>query len=137
MIRGMYAAAQDRRRRPEVEILRDRVAELEETVAQLRDQLGATGVPFPFEWRLNSQQTAILRSLYKAGDNYRTREQLAHAARKGDLLSDSHLSELCCTLRAKLKPLGIEIKTVWGHGYYLPKESRQIIDNAMRGQSAA
>ena len=42
-----------------------------------------------------------------------------------------------CRLRRKLKPYGIEIETVWGRGYRLTKEGRQMLENYAAKGSAA
>jgi hypothetical protein len=36
-----------------------------------------------------------------------------------------------CNLRRRLKPYGIEIKTIWGHGYYLDDDSRTAIEGRL------
>lgn len=38
---------------------------------------------------------------------------------------------IVCNLRRRLKPYGIEIKTIWGHGYYLDEASRAIIEERL------
>jgi len=38
-----------------------------------------------------------------------------------------------CKLRKKLKPLGINIKTLWGRGYYLNEESRKVAESILTG----
>lgn len=30
-----------------------------------------------------------------------------------------------CKLRKKIKPLGLEIKNIWGEGYFIPREQRE------------
>lgn len=36
-----------------------------------------------------------------------------------------------CNMRKRLKPLGISITTVWGHGYFLNDISRKVVENAI------
>jgi hypothetical protein len=39
-----------------------------------------------------------------------------------------------CKLRKKLRPLKIDIKTLWGRGYYLDEESRQTTETLLAGK---
>jgi len=43
---------------------------------------------------------------------------------KTDVPSTSLISTLICHLRARLRPFGLEVTTVWGRGYRLTDESR-------------
>ncbi len=117
--------------RSEVEMLRDRVEELEETVRQLREVLGADGFAFPPSWKLSPQETALLRSLYKSTDGFRTHDQLAYAIQRKEIVSQDHLKTVEHYVRKKVKPLGIEIATVWGKGVRLTGDSKAIIDRAL------
>jgi two-component system cell cycle response regulator CtrA len=38
---------------------------------------------------------------------------------------------IICKLRKKMKPLGIKILTLWGHGYYLEEGSREIVEDLL------
>jgi len=38
---------------------------------------------------------------------------------------------IICKLRKKMKPLGINILTLWGHGYYLEEAGRDKIENLL------
>lgn len=35
-----------------------------------------------------------------------------------------------CKLRKKIKPLGLEIKNIWGEGYFIPRESKDAFKAA-------
>ena len=41
-----------------------------------------------------------------------------------------------CKLRKKLRPLGINIQTLWGHGYYIDSDGRDIVENILVGVSS-
>jgi hypothetical protein len=49
---------------------------------------------------------------------------------------EGSLSVYICEMRKKLAPYGIEIKTVWGHGYGLSDESRRIIYRRLAARDA-
>jgi len=40
---------------------------------------------------------------------------------------------IICKLRKKLKPKGVSISTIWGHGYYIPKEAKAALSAILAG----
>jgi len=45
--------------------------------------------------------------------------------RLDDVPNDKIFDVFVCKLRAKMKPFGLEIQTIWGRGYTLPPETRR------------
>lgn len=114
-------------------ILAARNEELEAEVANLRSLLFDAPVDIAPEIGLTSHERAILLALL-AHERVVSREVLYEATRqaphaKGESTDPVVVSVRMCTMRAKLKPFGIEIETVWGRGYRLPEASRQALLN--------
>jgi two-component system cell cycle response regulator CtrA len=51
---------------------------------------------------------------------------LLYAERPDHEPCDKIVDVLICKIRKKLKPHGIQIKTIWGAGYEMPQESKEI-----------
>lgn len=41
-----------------------------------------------------------------------------------------------CKLRKKLRPLGINIQTLWGHGYYIDEDGREIVESILSNRAS-
>lgn len=107
-----------------VEMLRDRIALLEERVRQLENALAPVWNA-PVEWRLTSSESRVFSHLM-------TRDVATKDSIMAPLYSDQLKDEVepkivdvfVCKLRKKLRPFGIQINTVWGQGYGLADRSQ-------------
>lgn len=121
-------------------ILAARNEELQAEVANLRQYLFNAPVDIAPEVRLTSHERAILEALL-AHDRIVSRELLYEATRqaphaKGDATDPTVVNVRMSTMRAKLKPFGITIETVWGRGYRLPEASRAALLNWQHCEAA-
>ena len=97
-------------------------------IAQLEDALAGSAVALPIEWGLTPQESRVLGVL--RARSMATKEAVM-AALYVDLGKDEAEPKIVdvfiCKIRKKLKPFGVEIKTVWGQGYSLAEKSRAVI----------
>jgi two-component system cell cycle response regulator CtrA len=102
----------------DIEAMRDRIDELEETVRQLRDVLVPT-VRLPPVIGLSRGEDRIVRCILACAPGIATFERV-WMAQDGDAehaQNDSSRRVMVCNARRKMKPFGIDIGTVWGVGY--------------------
>lgn len=100
-------------------LLRERIAFLEAILVDCARP--------PMEWGLTQQETRVFGTLVN-------RELATKDAVMAALYSDRAGAEgevepkivdvFVCKIRKKLKPFGVEIRTVWGQGYTLDAETR-------------
>ena len=107
---------------------------LREQVRQLTEMIGGTLFEFPRNWKLTRAEQRLLNSLYTGSKGFRRHEALMYAVAHSDRADDALLKVQVCKVRKKLKPFGIEIKTVWGEGYELTPASSEIIKRAITSQ---
>ena len=119
----------------EIEALRNRVAELEEEVRQLRDDMVQTDYVF-FDF-LSKNQVKLLMGIYsrpvadyayldritEQGDRYNRYTDINHEALRNRVS--------IWKLRQKMREYGIEIKTWRGIGYYLDDENKAKLKQLM------
>lgn len=108
----------------EIEYLKERVAELEKIIAG--------ELLFPRSWGLTRTEQAVLGMLYKRDQV--TREQMMtylYGARVNQP-EDQIIAVYASRLRSALAPFGIQIKTVWGIGYTMPKESKERLKTVVQ-----
>lgn len=106
-------------------LLRERIAFLEAILVDC--------VRLPVEWGLTQQETRVFGTLVN-------REVATKDAVMAALYSDRAGAEgevepkivdvFICKIRKKLKPFGIEIRTVWGQGYALKPDIRSVYRHA-------
>lgn len=116
----MNAVAQHWTERPAPmeKALRDRIEVLEEENRQLKQVL-RPGHRFWARWRLTDAYAGMMALLCER--EYATYDQLAVA---GNVASQGAVKVHICYIRKRLRPHGIEIKTLWGVGYYLDAENK-------------
>lgn len=98
--------------------LRDRVAELE-------DALGFT-IEMPVYLGLTSAEARVFGALMKRPTW--TKEQLMvalYSDRPDDPPEIKIVDVFICKLRKKLRPIGVDIETLWGQGYRLTPAMRE------------
>jgi DNA-binding response OmpR family regulator len=114
--------------------LQDENDTLREQVAYLSEAL-VPYISLPKEWNLTRREERIVRAIAGAKDI------ASHSSLMAALYWDraepagpAILPVLMCNLRKKLRPVGIEIKTLLGRGYYLPADAKAAL--RQRGESA-
>jgi two-component system cell cycle response regulator CtrA len=96
------------------------IATLRERVRQLEDALVPTDVIVPIEWRLTVHEARLFAFLTTR--DLATKQaimQALYSDRAGDEPEIKIVDVFVCKLRKKLKPFGVDVQTVWGHGYRL------------------
>jgi hypothetical protein len=99
----------------------DRIEALEDRVAALEEALGVTR-QFPVEWGLTVTEARMLGILCKTGSAPAERFMVALYSDRSDPPASHVIAVLMCKLRAKMKPLGVEISSRNGssYGYSIP-----------------
>lgn len=117
----------------EIAMLRDRVAELEETLRQEREAF-APAVVLPNEWRLSASETSLLLALYSAP--MIKNEGLFRIVSMGrhDPSDRLHQTVIAHT-RKKLVPYGIAIENIHNVGFRLPAASKAIVRAAIEREN--
>lgn len=111
--------------------LRDRVAELEEVVRQMRAAF-APDIAFPADWKLKFKDRAILSSLYVSRGGHVSAEALLLWVEGAETVSiDVNVRQWIAVLRAKVEPFGIAIEVRHGKGYSLTPAGRSVIARAI------
>ncbi len=116
----------------ENDVLRERVALLEQLL------FGSEEVAPPLEWRLTAAESRVFCALL-ARDRASKDHLLwaMHNGRPGDEPELKIIDVLVCKIRAKLKPFGVAIHTIWGFGYCLDAETKARFRALSRPQSEA
>lgn len=81
--------------------------------------------PLPFEWGLTGQESAVFGVLVNRP--LATKDAVMAALYRSigrDEAEPKIVDVFICKMRKKLKPFGIEIRTIWGQGYALPETLR-------------
>ena len=106
------------------------VAERERLEARVDQLERAMGMDFiaPLEWRLTTAETRVFGVLLAR--ELATVEAVM-AALYRDVAKDEAQPKIVdvfvCKIRRKLKPFGVEIRTLWARGYYLEAECKAAI----------
>lgn len=112
-------------------ILAARVEELTEELRQANEKL-RTVWSAPRELKLTAGQEALLRLLLSQNRAH-SEEALFEATRtrlaSAEYLESNLIHSMVSYVRAKLKPYGLSIETVYGRGYRLPDETRARLLN--------
>lgn len=114
----------------ELEIL---IEEKNERIRFLETEIGVSTRGHRY-LNLSKQESTILRVLMKHRMPQKSTFTTAmYNGREYD--ADSNiLGVFMCHVRRKLKPHGVEIKSVWGDGYYMTPESKQIVRDLLDGE---
>ncbi len=118
-----------RKMRATIRALEERCAVLEEANALLEEELrreryGDAEWRAPSIFRLTPKEEACLRALLAR--DWCTKEQILDAVYSltEDVPGIKIIDVFICKLRAKLRPHGLEIATIWGQGYELTPDAR-------------
>lgn len=101
----------------ENEMLREQVRKLELALVD--------SDPLPFEWGLTHQETTVFGVLVNR--TLATKEAIMTALYRSmgkDEAEPKIVDVFVCKMRKKLKPFGIQVRTVWGQGYALGDADR-------------
>jgi len=123
----------------EIDALKNRIAELEEEVRQLREDMVQTNLGFLHF--LSKNQMKLLMGIYskpvatyayldritEQGDRYNRYTDINHEALRNRVS--------IWKLRQKMRQHGIEIKTSWGVGYYLDDENKAKLKALMENKN--
>lgn len=116
-------SAEPTRRR--LEALEAENDELRERVASLMRVLRAEHIVLPREWRLSPVEAKLFGALLARAA---ASKDMIMAALYGDRIDDEPdigaVNVIIHNSRKKLKPFGIEIRSIHGYGYELPPEQR-------------
>lgn len=115
-------------------ILAARNEELEAKVADLERRVFNHDWQAPKELRLSPAEEAMVRLMLKTGERPASKELLFDATRYATHSSrldadPKTIDTMMCKLRQKIRPLGLEIETVWARGYRIAPESRAKLTN--------
>lgn len=112
-----------------------RIRALEAENERLRDELETLksnlGMDFvaPLEFRLTPHETKILGRLMKGGPvNKRSLMDCVYTKGIDDEPEIKIVDVFVCKMRKKVKPFGMEIKTIWGVGYQLSPDSKALFE---------
>lgn len=98
------------------------INDLQEETRVLSDMLAAADKALPIQG-MTQAEGRILTALL--AHERLTREALytisGSQADDGGKIIDVYI----CRIRKKIKPLGLEIHTIWGEGYFIPREQRE------------
>ena len=114
----------------ETQILRDRIAYLEEELRQMRDDICPPKNPFDGRFKLTPQCAAVAFALYRHSSVTqphldRVLQVYCHDYRGTDLhLMANRAKVAICRLRKTFKKLRVEIETIRGVGYRISLEHK-------------
>lgn len=109
---------------------------LREQVRRLQSLLGVT-FPAPIELGLTASEARIFGVLMSRDVATKDALMAALYSDQGATEADPKIVDvLVCKIRPKAKRHGIEIKTLWGTGYALPKASKDRVDALLQGEAA-
>lgn len=98
---------------------------LRERVRQLEDALIPPSVVVPLEWCLTASEARVFAHLTTRAVASKQSIMTALYSDRSDEDPEMKIVDVfICKLRKKVKPFGVEIVTVWGHGYALPDRSQ-------------
>lgn len=119
--------------RDRIAFLEDKVSELEERVAQLEAMELGTGWQPPVDLCLTPAEATLLGAL--VARERCSKEILLEASRtsglgyRRDEVEPKIVDVFICKLRRKLDPFGIQVRTLWGHGYAIDVADRDRLLN--------
>ncbi len=118
-----------------VQALERRIEELQHRVCVLEEITGLS-LDCPLEFGLTRSEAVICGLLAK--NEMVTKSLMLEALymHEQDEAEIKIVDVWICKMRRKLKPFGIEIKTVWGRGFAMPPASRAIITSMLKAGSA-
>jgi DNA-binding response OmpR family regulator len=110
----------------ENDFLREQIARLERVLVGEQSM--------PVEWRLTQQEQRVMGVLVNR--EFASKDAIMAALYRNlgrDEAEPKIVDVFVCKIRKKLKPFGIDIRTVWGTGYCLPPEQRTLLRQQTSG----
>lgn len=118
-----------------VQALERQIDELQHRIRVLEEITGAA-LDAPLEFGLTRNEACILGLLTKNELVRRSSVMEALYMHKQDEAEIKIVDVFVCHLRRKVKPFGIVIDTVWGHGYSMPGASKAIVAGMLKARAA-
>ena len=108
----------------EIASLRAQLADAQFTIRELRKVPSSTH--FRTAFKMTHGEAQLLSVIVKHGrvTKERAHNELYECGPDADVPNIKLLDTLICTIRRKLKPSGITIKTIWGEGWEISPEDR-------------
>lgn len=104
-----------------------RIEILEERNRQLEELLIPSNVPFRPEWGLTATEQRIFAHLTTKDMSSKPSIAAAIYADRIDEQPDIKIVDvMVCKMRKKLDRFGVEIQTIWGHGYALVDRQKYV-----------
>lgn len=104
--------------------LRERIRQLEKVLTGGFDEMPVGGLT-----KTETIALGVIAAAQAAGASKDRIFDTLYAMRSGGEIPEMKIIDvLICKIRKKLAPRGIEIETVWGWGYRMPAESREILE---------
>lgn len=108
-----------------ISVQRGRIDMLEERIRQLEDILCPPTVLIPAEWCLTPSEARVFSHLTTRDCATKQSIMMAMYSDRVDVEPEIKIVNVfVCKLRKKLKPFGVNVTTVWGHGYSLVNRQR-------------
>lgn len=114
--------------------LRAQLDEALERIRQLEEELAGTSVAWPLDWGFTNSERAIMTSLMRHdfADKGNLYFSLYGHKSEDEQAEPKTIDVFVCRIRKRLKPLGLNIQTVWGKGYFISTEDKEAIREMMR-----
>ena len=115
---------------------RERIEELEEEVRQLRELLAPT-VALPASLGLSQSARKVLGALLARSPRTVKKDALMHALyfNIDDAPEQKIIDVFIHKIRKALRPLGVEIGTDWGIGYFIDAKSAAALHGLIEGEN--
>lgn len=112
---------------------RDTINNLKAYIAELKAEERGVHVPWPTTWGLTLMEQRVAWAIFRAGDKVCTKDILYRAMyADGERDRDPKIIDVFVhKVRAKLRPMQIEIRTVWGRGYQFSPPSLAALSSIL------
>jgi DNA-binding response OmpR family regulator len=121
--------------RPSYDELAIQLAEAREEIRQLRETITPV-VALPSFLSLHRKQQALVLTLYRAAPAIVPHSRLMEIVYPdGDEPSDGHVTRMIWLCRKSLRAHGMDIKTEYGIGRYMPSQSAAILRGLISQQA--
>jgi two-component system cell cycle response regulator CtrA len=109
--------------------------DLESKLVVIQENLGQR-MQLPMVLSLTASEASIIGCLYARQS---CTKALLHGLLYGnrldaDVAMEKIIDVFICKLRKKLKPYGIEVETIWGHGYAMHEPSKEILNRMIKAE---
>lgn len=124
----------DAARHDRIEALEADNDRLRERIAELEAAFGMDVLP-PIEWRLTMSEARVFGVILKR--ELASKEAIMVALYGFEERADPKIADVfVCKIRGKLKPFGVQIRTRWGHGYFMDPADRALARSMIEREAA-